>query len=62
MDKLLKLQGMTRSKADPCVYVSKEKKLIVGVYVDDLLIIAEEEEASLTQKTWGKPATSFPYE
>ncbi|KAL1482273.1 hypothetical protein MTO96_014811 [Rhipicephalus appendiculatus] len=34
---------MARSKADPCVYISK-KKLIVGVYVDDLLIIAETEK------------------
>ncbi|KAM7297533.1 uncharacterized protein ISCGN_022684 [Ixodes scapularis] len=62
LDKLLKWQGMTRLKADPCIYVSKEKKLIVGVYVDDLLIIAEEEKANLTQKTWGKLATSFPYD
>lgn len=44
LDKLLKLQGMTRSKADPCVYVSKERRLIVGVYVDGLLVIAEGEE------------------
>ncbi|KAL1422126.1 hypothetical protein MTO96_022429 [Rhipicephalus appendiculatus] len=42
LDKLLKSKGMARSKADPCVYISK-KKLIVGVYVDDLLIIAEDE-------------------
>lgn len=42
LDKLLKSEGMTRSKADPCVYISK--KLIVGVYVDDLLIIAEDEK------------------
>ncbi|KAL1481636.1 hypothetical protein MTO96_034328 [Rhipicephalus appendiculatus] len=33
---------MARSKADPCVYISK--KLIVGVYVDDLLIVAEDEK------------------
>ncbi|KAL1433346.1 hypothetical protein MTO96_012641 [Rhipicephalus appendiculatus] len=43
LDKLLKSEGMARSKADPCVYISK-KKLIVGVYVDDLLIIAEDEK------------------
>lgn len=43
LDKVLKPEGMTRSKADPCVYISK-KKLIVGIYVDDLLIIAEDEK------------------
>lgn len=40
--KLLKSEGTTRSKADPCV--SKEKKHIVRVYIDDLLIIAEEQK------------------
>lgn len=43
LDSLLKSEGMTRSKADPCVYVSQGKELIVGVYVDDLLIIAKDE-------------------
>ncbi|KAM7301641.1 hypothetical protein ISCGN_017160 [Ixodes scapularis] len=44
LDKLLKSEGIRRSKGDPRVYVSKEKKLIVEVYVDDFLITAEEEE------------------
>lgn len=44
LDAFLKAMGMKRSKADPCVYLSTDGKLILGVYVDDLLIIAENQE------------------
>lgn len=40
----LKSIGMIRSWADPCVYYSKDKELIIGVYVDDILITAKDEE------------------
>lgn len=40
LDKFLKSVNLTRSKADPCVYYNKEKELIVGVYVDDLLVMS----------------------
>lgn len=41
LDELLKNEGMTRSKADPCVYFCED--LIIGVYVDDILILAKTE-------------------
>lgn len=44
LDEFLKKEGLTRSKADPCVYFDNEKNIIVGVYVDDIVIIAESEE------------------
>lgn len=38
LDGFLKSVNLTRSRADPCVYFNKEAELIVGVYVDDLLV------------------------
>ncbi len=40
LDGFLKSVNLTRSRADPCVYFNKEIELIVGVYVDDLLIMS----------------------
>lgn len=33
--------GLKRSNADPCIYYCHSKNLMVGVYVDDLLVIGE---------------------
>ncbi|KAH7966205.1 hypothetical protein HPB49_014361 [Dermacentor silvarum] len=41
---MLRSEGMTRSKAEPCAYASKKNNLILSVYVDDLVIIAEDEK------------------
>lgn len=40
LDGFLKSIKLTRSRADPCVYFDKETELIVGVYVDDLLVMS----------------------
>ena len=40
LDGFLKSIKLTRSSADPCVYFNKETELIVGVYVDDLLVMS----------------------
>lgn len=42
LDEFQKPIGLVRSKADPCVYVNVKQNFIVGVYVDDLLMIAQE--------------------
>lgn len=42
LDSLLKVQGITRLKADLCVHVSQEKEL-EEAFVDDLLIITKDE-------------------
>lgn len=42
LDAFLKTMGMSRSRADPCVYIKGD--LLVGVYVDDLLIAAPNDE------------------
>ncbi len=36
--------GLTQAEADPCVYVSTSRTTVVGVYVDDLLLLAASEE------------------
>lgn len=41
LDKCLKVFGLKQSIADPCVYYDCDKEVIVGVYVDDLLIIGK---------------------
>ncbi|XP_035229345.1 uncharacterized mitochondrial protein AtMg00810-like [Stegodyphus dumicola] len=43
LDKFLKSMSLTRSRADPCVYFNKEKELIIGVYVDDLLVMSSKD-------------------
>lgn len=42
LDKFLKSINLTRSRADPCVYFNKKNDLIIGVYVDDLLVMSKE--------------------
>ena len=41
LDNYLMQYGLKRASADPCIYYSGEKGIIVGVYVDDLLIIGK---------------------
>lgn len=41
LDKFLKSTGLKRSKADPCIYYDKRQEFIVGVYIDDLLILSK---------------------
>lgn len=54
----LKSFGLLKSRADPCVYFTKDKSLIVAVYVDDLLIFWKDEELKNKLKsslnTWFK--------
>lgn len=38
LDSFLKCKGFIRCKTDPCVYFNEKEKVIVAVYVDDLLI------------------------
>lgn len=42
--------GLRRSNADPCIYYCHLKRLIVGVYVDDLLIVGDIEEINKLKK------------
>lgn len=44
LDEFLLRQGLSRSVADPCVYYNGEGGLIVGMYVDDILILARNEK------------------
>jgi Reverse transcriptase (RNA-dependent DNA polymerase)/gag-polypeptide of LTR copia-type/Integrase core domain/GAG-pre-integrase domain len=44
LDEFLKSTGLQRSKADPCIYFNEERDFIIGVYVDDLLMISKDEE------------------
>ena len=39
-DKILRLFGLVPIPSDPCIYFCKATGFIVGVYVDDLLILA----------------------
>lgn len=48
--KHLLIWGLTQSKSDPCVYTNHSRKLIVIVYVDDILVAA----ASLDNVSWFK--------
>jgi len=45
LDAVLRKHGLVRSQADPCIYhhQREDKKLIVAIYVDDLLIFSNEE-------------------
>lgn len=36
--------GLKKSELDPCVYFSEQNKLIVLVYVDDMLILYEKND------------------
>lgn len=52
MQKILKRLGFKQSQADPCVYYKKSEMdfLIIGVYVDDLLILFNNEESLISLK------------
>ncbi|KAI0992016.1 hypothetical protein K3495_g16170, partial [Podosphaera aphanis] len=39
LDSELSSLGLEKSNCDPCVYISKTKQLVIGVYVDDLVIL-----------------------
>lgn len=43
LDAALRSFDLIKSKSDPCVYFTKDVKLIVAIYVDDLLIFWETE-------------------
>lgn len=44
LDRFLTSYGLKRSNADPCIYYDCEAGIIIGVYVDDLLIIGKLEK------------------
>lgn len=44
IDKFFEEYGLYAIPADPCVFVTKDKRLIVALYVDDLLILGKEIE------------------
>lgn len=56
LDTTLKNLGLERLKLDPCVYIqnSQEKLLIIAVYVDDILILYENEQTQLKKKLMKK--------
>lgn len=41
LDKFLVQYGLKRSNADPCIYYDCERSIIIGIYVDDLLIVGK---------------------
>ncbi|KFD46112.1 hypothetical protein M514_13007 [Trichuris suis] len=52
LDGTLQKFGMKRLKSEPCVYYRciVEKMLIVGIYVDDLLILSNDQHATTDLK------------
>lgn len=38
LEKTLRSFGLQKSKVDPCVYFTKDKRLIIAIYVDDILV------------------------
>lgn len=43
-DNFLQQTDLTRSKADPCIYYNLEEGILLGVYVDDTVMIVKDEE------------------
>lgn len=39
LDAALKKFGLIKSQTDPCIYYTKDKRLIIAIYVDDFLIL-----------------------
>ncbi|KFD60695.1 hypothetical protein M514_27126 [Trichuris suis] len=52
LDGTLQRFGMKRLKSEPCVYYRRivEKMLIIGIYVDDLLILSNDQQATTDLK------------
>ena len=44
LDEFLKQLGFVQSTSDPCIYVASDGELMVGVYVDDIVIGGESEK------------------
>ena len=44
LDEFLKQLGFVQSMSDPCIYVASDGELMVGVYVDDIVIGGESEK------------------
>ena len=44
LDEYLKQLGFVRSTSDPCIYVGLDGEMIVGVYVDDIIIAGKGEK------------------
>jgi hypothetical protein len=44
IDKTMKRTGLVPTNADPCVYVDKNTRTFVLIYVDDILIISGNQE------------------
>ena len=44
LDEYLKQLGFVRSTSDPCIYVGSDGEMIVGVYVDDIIIAGKSEK------------------
>jgi hypothetical protein len=44
IDKTMKRAGLVPTNADPCVYVDKNTRTFVLIYVDDILIISGNQE------------------
>lgn len=40
----MKTTRLKRSKADSCIYFNLEKGIILGVYVDDTILIAKNDQ------------------
>lgn len=43
LDAALNIFGLKKCKSDPCIYMNKERNLIVAIYVDDFLIFYDDE-------------------
>jgi transposase InsO family protein len=37
--------GFTRCRSEPCIYISKDGDVVIGLYVDDLLVLGQNEGA-----------------
>lgn len=58
LDLQLKNLGFRRSSSDPCIYVHNENVIVIGVYVDDLVICGQ--EITEVNKIKGQLSSKFP--
>ena len=54
LDDYLKQLGFGRSTSDPCIYVASNGEMIVGVYVDDIVIASKSEEVEDFKRALGE--------
>ncbi|UYV60237.1 hypothetical protein LAZ67_1000515 [Cordylochernes scorpioides] len=50
LDSVLKEMGLEQMKTDNCVYIKREGVLLVAIYVDDMIVAAEEENTLICFK------------